>query len=89
MKRLRAKRLSRGLGRIVLDEESAVDIDRVDGAGTPMDRDALGAWVGARVSKGAELGDRFGLDIVVVYTIRTSGVGRVVQEGQCKIGWHL
>jgi hypothetical protein len=61
VKRLRAKRLSRGLGRIVLDEESAVDIDRVDGAGRPWEREALGVWAGARVSKLEELGGYLGL----------------------------
>ena len=54
---LRAK----SFGLIVLDEESAVGLDRVNGAGTPIDRDALGARVGARVSKRAWLGDRLGL----------------------------
>jgi hypothetical protein len=48
-------RLSLGLGLIVLDEESAVGLDRVDGTGTPMEREVLGAWMGARLSKGGRL----------------------------------
>ena len=53
LKRLRAKRLSRGLGLglIVLDVEGAVGLDRVDRAGAPLEDEALGARVGARVSK--------------------------------------
>ena len=61
LKRLRVKRLRRSLGLNVLDEESAVDVHRVDGAGRPIDRDGLGAWVGARVSKLEGLGDQLGL----------------------------
>jgi hypothetical protein len=61
VKRLRAKRLSRGLGRIVLDGESAVDVDRVDEAGRPWEREALGVRAGARVSKLEELGDHLDL----------------------------
>ena len=48
-------RLSLGLGLIVLDEVSAVGLDRVDGTGTPMEREVLGAWMGARLSKGGRL----------------------------------
>eukprot|EP00964_Phaeocystis_antarctica_P017548 scaffold9703_cov67-Phaeocystis_antarctica.AAC.4 len=59
--RLRADRLGLGLRIVVLDEENAVGLDRVDGAGAPTDRDALGARVGARVRKRARLGDRLGL----------------------------
>jgi hypothetical protein len=51
--RLRADPLGLGLGHTVLVEESAVGLDRIDGAGTPIDREVLGARVGARVSEGA------------------------------------
>ena len=57
LRRLRGDRL----GLVVFDEENAVGLDRVDGAGAPTDRDAFGARVGARVSKCARLGDRLGL----------------------------
>ena len=47
------KRLScLGLGLVILDEESAIDLDNVDGAVAPMEHVALGARVGVRVSKG-------------------------------------
>ena len=62
--RLRGDRL--GLGLVVFDEESAVGLDRVDGAGTPTDHEALGTRVGARVSKRAWLGDRLGLSRFVI-----------------------
>jgi hypothetical protein len=55
------KRLSRSLGLNVLDEESAVDVHRVEGTGSPIDRDGLGARVGTRVSKLERLDDHLGL----------------------------
>ena len=60
LKRLRAGCL--GLGLVVLDEDKAIDLDSVNGAGEPMEREALGTRVGACVSKGAWLGDQLGLD---------------------------
>ena len=51
-----------GLGLVVLNEDKAIDLDSVNGAGEPMEHEALGTRVGARVSKGVWLGDQLGLD---------------------------
>ena len=50
-----------GLGLVALDEEGAIDLDRIHGAGEPMEHEALGVRVGARLSEREELGDHIGL----------------------------
>ena len=48
-------------GLVALDEEGAIDLDRIHGAGEPMEHEALGVRVGARLREREERGNHLGL----------------------------
>ena len=50
-----------GLGLVALDEEGAIDLDRIHGAGEPMEHETLGVRVGARLREREERGNHLGL----------------------------